>query len=128
MILGIGTDMVAIVRIADVLNRQGDAFLRKCFTTAEREEGNSLSHPERRIAYFAKRFAAKEAVAKAFGNGIGAMLGWQDIEVTRNDKGAPKARVTAAIADGCHVHLSLSDEKDYALAFAVIETTDNQTE
>ena len=121
MIIGIGTDMVAMDRIAGVIQRQGQAFLQRCYTAAERAEGESLDHPDRRIAYFAKRFAAKEAVSKAFGCGIGAELTWQDIEITRDERGAPLAAVSAPIARGRHLHLSLSDEKGYALAFAVVE-------
>lgn len=121
MIIGVGTDMVDIARIAALLESQGDRFLHKCYTRSERTEGTSLSHPHRRASYYAKRFAAKEAVAKALGCGIGEQIGWQDMEVTRSALGAPRVTLLTSDFSDYHVHLSLSDERQYALAFAVVE-------
>lgn len=131
MIIGIGVDMAEIARIENTLARQGDAFLQRCFTGKECAEGNALTLPARRAAFFAKRFAAKEACAKALGCGIGQYLGFQDIEITRNEGERPVISVSDTAIAALHqagrigktinLHLSLSDEKHYALAYVVAE-------
>lgn len=125
MIVGIGTDMVEIARIAGVLARHGDRFRQRVLTPAERRQFSD-AHAEAR--WFAKRYAAKEAVAKAFGTGIGAQLSFQDVVVGREASGRPVLSfraagiVLAAQAGVVRAHLSLSDEREMALAFVVLET------
>ena len=128
-ILGIGTDIVQIRRIELSVKRYGDKFLNRLFTPAEREKANRLS-AEKRIAYYAKRFAAKEAASKALGSGIGRLAAWQEIEILNNDQGAPvmtlsgqTATTLAEKASGqpYRVHVSLSDDQ-YALATVIFET------
>ena len=85
-ILGIGVDVVEIARIAASIERHGERFLARLFTEEERSYCSSSRFPER---FFAGRFAAKEAISKALGTGIGADLGWLDMEVRRLSSGAP---------------------------------------
>ena len=85
-VLGIGVDIVETARIESSLARFGDRFLARVFTDAEREYCASMPFPAR---HYAARFAAKEAVSKAFGTGIGAQAGWRDIEVRRKESGEP---------------------------------------
>lgn len=125
MILGIGTDIVSVKRIEDALERFGDRFLHRILTEAEVAEYAQSPVPAR---FLAKRFAAKEAFSKAFGTGISAEVGWHDVEVTHDTRGKPLIRASVELTarltalNVCATHLSLSDETDQALAFAVIET------
>jgi holo-[acyl-carrier protein] synthase len=123
MTIAIGTDIVEIKRIADALERQGDKFVQRILTESEiaefRERGNS-------VAFLAKRFAAKEAIAKALGTGIGRGISFQHMIVSNNADGAPQVELQENAADrlkqldGTKVLLSLSDEKNYALAYVAI--------
>lgn len=123
MIVGIGTDIVRIDRIASALDRYGVAFARRVLTGNELVLFQQRSCPP---AWLAKRFAAKEAVAKAFGTGIGK-LSFQHIEVSNNALGAPQLRLydyglkLQHENDVRYLHISLSDEQDNALAFVVLE-------
>lgn len=128
MILGIGTDIVDERRISRLMARFGDRFLDRIFTDAERAEALSRGHAAG--LYFAKRFAAKEAVYKALsGSGVDGM-GWRDAETTNLAGGAPKLLLTGGCKtalerlapDGYNAaaSLSLSDEPPYAVAFVVI--------
>ncbi|MDK3162342.1 holo-ACP synthase [Kamptonema cortianum] len=85
-ILGTGLDLVEIERITAAMDRHGQRFLQRIFTSEELAYCEKLKFPEKHLA---ARFAAKEAVAKAFGAGIGGALGWLDISVGRNDSGKP---------------------------------------
>ena len=124
MIHGVGVDIVAIKRIEDALYRHGDRFLRRIL--GEGEVGECAAHrtPAR---FLAKRFAVKEAFAKAFGSGIGAEIGWHDIAVAHHANGRPQLRFSDALQArlrqaGCGAaHLSISDEADYAMAYVVLE-------
>ncbi|MAT50582.1 MAG: holo-ACP synthase [Porticoccaceae bacterium] len=122
MILGIGTDIVAIGRIADILQSRGERFARRILSDAELERYHRGPDP---VAYLAKRFAGKEAVSKAFGTGIGA-IGWHDIEIVTAPDGAPRvlchrqAKVRMKALGGNEVWISLSDERDFAVAFAIL--------
>ena len=78
MIIGIGTDIVQIQRIAEAQKQYGDKFIRRILTLSEQERFNGLS-PKQQTAYLAKRYAIKEAVVKALGCGIGARASWLDI-------------------------------------------------
>ncbi|MBR6232075.1 MAG: holo-ACP synthase [Alphaproteobacteria bacterium] len=128
MILGIGTDIVEIKHFRVVL-KKNPAVLKRVFTKKERTIGEKLSVLKKN-AYYAKRFAAKEAVAKACGTGIGNIISWQDIEISNLASGMPVATLsenaTALLkkklkVKKLHLFLSLSDEKGYATAFAVLE-------
>ncbi len=132
MIIGIGSDIVSIARIAGVWRSQGQRFLDRCFTEYEQNLAAGIKNEQQKTAYYAKRWAAKEALAKACGTGIGATVGFQDIEVVRDQEtGRPGLHLTGnaatyiekLCAGGVPVlHLSLSDEKDIALAFVVLST------
>jgi holo-[acyl-carrier protein] synthase len=132
MIIGVGTDMASVSRIAGVLEEHGDRFIRRCFAEEERArvESRAGSDPHLRAAGYAKRWAAKEACAKALGSGIRDDVFLKDIVVINGADGAPaldlrggaKDRLTALTPQGMtpHVHVSLSDESATALAFVVI--------
>jgi len=131
MILGTGADIVNIDRIAKLLAAQGDKFLQRCFTPAEQDYAARKTDDMARAGALAKRFAAKEACAKALGTGIADGISFTDIGVVHNEKGAPSLELTGAAAqrlreitpDGqsAHLHLSLSDDHPFAQAFIVIE-------
>lgn len=124
LIRGIGTDIVDIARIAQVLERQGDRFLRRILTMAEKEE-----YVRRRLSirFLSNRFAGKEAIAKALGTGIAQGVGFQDIEILPGANGAPTVALGGAAAahlerlQATEVLLSLSDEKQAVVAFALIQ-------
>ncbi|MHA1539036.1 MAG: holo-ACP synthase [Alphaproteobacteria bacterium] len=127
MIYGIGTDIVNIQRIEDSIAKFGVSFLTKIFTENERADAEKKANPN---ASYAKKFAAKEALSKALGTGIGKTAGWQDIELSHTDAGQPQVILhgtahTALQAKIPHdtnykIDISLSDEPPYAQAFAVI--------
>ena len=85
-VLGIGLDLVEVERFDAVLMRQGERFIKRVFTEKEQLYCGAKNTP---AMFYAARFAAKEAVAKAFGTGIGAALSWLDIEVVHSASGAP---------------------------------------
>ncbi|MGI2028571.1 holo-ACP synthase [Endozoicomonas acroporae] len=124
MIVGIGTDIVRIDRIERSLSRLGEAFARRILTDHELSQWQQRSSSP---AWLAKRFAAKEAVAKAFGTGIGK-LSFQHIEVRNNTSGAPELflydhGLELQQQRGVkRLHLSLSDEQDNVIAFVVLES------
>tara|TARA_B100001123_G_C14861375_1_gene848137 strand:- start:129 stop:533 length:405 start_codon:yes stop_codon:yes gene_type:complete len=121
--LGVGVDLVEVDRIRKSRENHGDHFLEKVFTEEEREYCLGMSDPD---PHFAARFAAKEAVAKAFGTGIGAEIGWRSVSVSRKENGAPVVKLdeqaTAQLKTmgGERVLLSLSHLNEMAAAFAVI--------
>ncbi len=128
MILGIGTDIVDERRIRQSMERFGDRFLNRIFTDVERAE--AMARGKLAGLYFAKRFAAKEAVYKALsGAGIEG-LGWRDAEITNLAGGAPDLLLTGRCKTALErltpegynaaARLSLSDEPPYAVAFVVI--------
>ena len=127
MIIGIGTDIVQIRRIELSIRRWGNKFLNRIFTENERKTAEKLS-AEPRMAYYAKRFAAKEAFSKALGTGIGSLSAWTEIEVIRGESGAPMLNIFGKTAqtlknkagDNAKVFVSLSDD-GAATAFVVIE-------
>ncbi len=122
-ILGTGVDIVETARIQDSLDRFGERFLNRCFWPEEVAYCNRMKFP---ALHFAARFAAKEAISKAFGTGIGHHLGWKDMEIRKRDSGEPYAvlhgkGVELAMARGVmEVFVSLSHCKDYSAAQAVI--------
>ena len=123
LILGTGVDIVETTRIQDSLDKFGERFLNRCFWPDEVAYCQSMRFP---ALHFAARFAAKEAISKAFGTGIGRQLGWKDVEICKRDSGEPYAVLrgngeTLARARGVtEVFVSLSHCKDYAAAHAVI--------
>ncbi|MAC98694.1 holo-ACP synthase [Pseudomonas abyssi] len=122
MIRGIGTDLVLVSRIEAVLTRQGERFARRILTADEFELFAAHGQPAR---YLAKRFAAKEAILKALGTGLAGGLSWQHMQIDRDELGAPQVVLSGVAADklaaggGGRMLLSLSDEREQALAFAV---------
>ncbi|MES2729014.1 MAG: holo-ACP synthase [Pseudomonadota bacterium] len=131
MIYGIGTDIVPIDRIARILARHGDRFLRRTFTPAEIARGGLCHTPHQVAAHFAKRFAAKEAYAKALGTGIRDGVTLRDIGVENDGLGRPSLVVHRKAQQMLHdlmrdghspiLHLSLSDSDTAAQAFVMIE-------
>jgi holo-[acyl-carrier protein] synthase len=123
MIKGIGTDILQIERIEKTLVRS-PKIAERVLTANEMQTFKSSSQPSR---FFAKRFAAKEAVVKALGTGIGNGVGWQHIEINNDELGKPLitlcdgALQRAELLGAQHYHLSLSDELDYVVAMVVIE-------
>jgi holo-[acyl-carrier protein] synthase len=119
---GIGIDVVEVERIASAIERHGEPFLAKLFTDRERIYCDAQKRPS---LHYAARFAAKEAVSKALGTGIGGEAGWLDLEVIRDVSGAPKLLLHGAAADFAKKHgipeiqISLSHAKDYAAANAI---------
>ena len=123
MITGIGTDLCDMRRIADLLERHGERFKAKCFTEGERATCDGRADP---ASCYAKRFAAKEAVAKALAGEATGALPWHSVEVVNDPSGRPRAMLSGDALDrlpkGARVHLSLSDDPPYAQAFAIVET------
>lgn len=121
MIYGIGTDIVYIPRILRILQKYGGKFLNKVYTKKEIEISKKYNSQEVRAKYFAKRFAAKEAFVKALGTGFSQGIIMKDIEIYSDVKGKPCLAVTKDfISKDYKIHLSLSDDQDYATAFVVI--------
>ena len=130
MILGIGTDLCNIDRIAATLNRFGDRFRNRVFT--EHEQAKANSRPRAIAATYAKRWAAKEACSKALGTGLRMGIVWKDMAVTNLRSGQPvmhlsgwaAERLAAMTPPGHHaiVHVTLTDDHPWAQAFVVIES------
>lgn len=126
MIVGIGTDLIHIDRIEKSYARFGERFLKRFLAMGEREVFLRRGQP---VSFLAKRFAAKEAVAKALRVGIGARARWAEIEVVNNADGAPEIRLSgaaAATADALkvtHSHIALADEQNLAQAFVILESS-----
>lgn len=124
MIYGIGVDLVYVPRIENVLARWGDRFLDRVFTGDE--QALCLSRPRPSCA-FAMRFAAKEAFSKAIGLGMRRGISWRNIEVFHHPGGRPGIRAKGKTLELCQeygiagMHVSLSDERDYAVAMVVLE-------
>lgn len=122
--LGVGVDIVETSRIRDSLEKFGPRFRNRVFTPDEQAYCDARPDP---VIHYAARFAAKEAVSKAFGTGIGAQLGWLDIEIYKEPgSGAPFVRLRGKGADllqacgGRAMLVSLSHTHDYAAAAAVL--------
>ncbi|MDD2700947.1 MAG: holo-ACP synthase [Sideroxydans sp.] len=126
MIFGIGTDIVSVARIAEACERHGAAFAERLLTSAELAEYAQQPHPAR---FLAKRFAAKEALAKATGQGLRHPVTLHNIEVGHDELGKPQFHFALELAQYLHSlgvahhHLSISDEHEHALAFVVLERT-----
>ncbi|MBW8189582.1 holo-ACP synthase [Neiella marina] len=124
-IVGIGNDLVEIARIEQVLARTPERFAARILTASELSQFQQHKQPAR---FLAKRFAAKEAAAKAIGTGIAAGVTFQDFEVTNDAAGRPllslsgQAKTLANQRGVSACWLSLSDERHYALATVVLES------
>jgi holo-[acyl-carrier protein] synthase len=128
VILGIGTDLVDIRRIERTIERHGERFLNRIFTPTERALADRRANW---AATYAKRFAAKEACAKALGTGLRAGVFWRDMGVVNLPSGQPTMRLTGGAAERLaaitpagrtpFIHLTITDEYPLAQAFVVIE-------
>ncbi|MEY2498215.1 MAG: holo-[acyl-carrier protein] synthase [Verrucomicrobiota bacterium] len=124
---GIGVDLVENTRIQHSLDRFGERFLQRVFTPGEIEYSQSMKFPARHLA---ARFAAKEAVSKAFGTGIGKAMGWKDIDVHRKPSGEPfvvlegGAKKLAEERGLARISITLSHTEHHAMAMVVLETRD----
>tara|TARA_B100000676_G_C17289545_1_gene441723 strand:- start:6 stop:392 length:387 start_codon:yes stop_codon:yes gene_type:complete len=126
MIYGNGIDIIDINRIREVIDKYGNRFKKRCFSNSE------INRSEKRLnstESYAKRYAAKEACAKALGTGLARGVFWKDIEVANNQYGKPfiklhgKAKEIFKMinkASNIQIELSLSDEKKYAIANVII--------
>ncbi|BCV27309.1 holo-ACP synthase [Shewanella algae] len=122
-VLGLGTDIVEIARIEAQLERGGDRLAKRVLTEAEYARFQTLSEPAR---FLAKRFAAKEAAAKALGTGIGRGVSFQHIHISNNADGAPQlefsdgARQRLETLGAKRALLSIADERHYAVATVIL--------
>ena len=127
MIYGIGTDLVNIDRVKKILSKNRDGFIKRVLCEHEQALFKNKSDS---AAYCAKRFAAKEAFAKALGTGIGRVVSFQDLTIRNNENGKPhfipseKLRQYLVEKNIKQAHLSISDESQNAIAFVVLETFD----
>jgi holo-[acyl-carrier protein] synthase len=123
-VLGIGVDLVECARIEHSLERFGDRFLHRVFTDGEIAYAKSMKFPARHLA---ARFAAKEAVSKAFGTGIGKAMGWRDIDVQKKESGEPFLVLTGGAEDLARQRgvtsslITLSHTDHHAVAMIVLE-------
>jgi holo-[acyl-carrier protein] synthase len=124
MIVGIGTDIISVTRLAQMCEKHGHRFTDRVFTAAEQETAGAGPGVYERLA---ARFAAKEAVMKALGTGWARGVNFLDIEVVTEPSGRPTIRLTGearARADrkgASQMHLSLSHEREHAIAFVILE-------
>ena len=132
MIVGIGSDLCDIRRIEQTLARFGERFTMRIFTETERARSERKAD---RAASYAKRFAAKEACAKALGTGLKRGVFWRDMGVVNLRSGQPTMALTGGAAERLAqivpagrrgvIHLSLTDDHPYAQAFVIIEAIDD---
>ncbi len=132
MILGIGNDLVDIRRIEKVLKRHEKRFIQRCFTEEERQKALGRQKSGLSAHTYAKRFAAKEACAKALGTGMAKGVAFKDIGVINDKDGVPRLHLTGGALSRLqsitpesmapYLHLSFTDEPPYAQAFVVIES------
>jgi holo-[acyl-carrier protein] synthase len=123
MIFGIGTDIVAIARMSKMWTRHGERVLERILAAGEREDCRRASDPGR---FLAKRFAAKEALSKALGTGVRAPVLLNAISIAHDPHGKPCFELAPELAAyvkerGLTAHVSISDEREYAVAFVVVE-------
>lgn len=121
MIAGLGNDIVDCRRIGQVMERHGEHFFRRLLTEKEIAEGKNA------LSYVAGRWAAKEAIAKALGSGIGEKCSFTEIQILRDEYGRPcvelagKTERTAAELEIRRIHVTISHERNYAMATAILE-------
>ena len=125
MIIGIGTDIIDTRRIKNAINRYGEKFKKRCFSN------NEIKRSENRFNTthsYAKRYAAKEACSKALGTGLAKGIFWKDVEVVNDKYGKPfiklhnnaLKRINKITKKNYNIEVSLSDEKNYAIANVII--------
>jgi holo-[acyl-carrier protein] synthase len=129
MIIGLGSDLCNIERLAKVLERHGERFEQRCFTEVERAK--AARRPYTKADTLAKRFAAKEAFSKAIGTGFSRGVFMKDIGVVNAPSGAPTLALTGGAAarlaemtpagHSMRVHLTLTDDHPWAQAFVILE-------
>ncbi|WP_257165618.1 holo-ACP synthase [Bradyrhizobium sp. SRS-191] len=131
MIIGIGSDLIDIRRVGEVIERHGERFLNRIFTPAERAKAERRAKNEKMvIATYAKRFAAKEACSKALGTGIRQGVWWRDMGVVNLPGGRPTMQLTGGAAERlkalvpegheARIDLSITDDWPLAQAFVII--------
>ena len=123
MILGIGTDIVDIVRIESAMNEYGEAFARRIFTPVEQAYCDGYVHGK--MAHYAARFAVKEAFSKAIGTGIAKGFAFKDIGVVNEKGGKPVIVLSGAMLEkwGAYtIHVSISHTDTVAMAIVIIES------
>ncbi|MEL6477660.1 MAG: holo-ACP synthase [Pseudomonadota bacterium] len=128
MIIGIGSDLADIRRIEGTLERFGQRFVNRVFTSIEQAKSDKRRE---RAASYAKRWAAKEACSKALGTGLAMGIAWREMGVVNLPSGQPTMALTGGAADRlakltppgmtARIHLTITDDKPYAQAFVVIE-------
>lgn len=128
MIIGLGSDLIDIRRVEETLSKFGDRFTNRVFTDIERRKSDRRNQ---RSASYAKRFAAKEACAKALGTGLRAGVFWRDMGVVNAPSGQPTMHLTGGAAERlkritpegheARIHVTITDDHPWAQAFVVIE-------
>ncbi|MCP3697823.1 MAG: holo-ACP synthase [Aliivibrio sp.] len=124
-IVGLGTDIAEIERVEKALSRSGDAFAERILSQSEFEKYQGLKQKGR---FLAKRFAAKEAASKALGTGIAHGVTFHDFSVSNDENGKPilklmgKALELSQKMNVSHIHLTISDERHYAVATVIFES------
>jgi holo-[acyl-carrier-protein] synthase len=137
VIYGVGTDICDVRRIRASLQRHGERFAKRILSEAEFAtwQARSVRWPERGVRYLATRFSAKEAFSKAIGLGMRMPMSWRLCEVAKLPSGQPTIVLHGSLkvwfeARNLSVHVSVTDETDYAASFCVVEvlvSTDRQT-
>ncbi len=126
-IIGIGIDLVDCARIENSIERFGERFLKRVFTAGEIAYSQSMKFPARHLA---ARFAAKEALSKAFGTGIGKSMGWRDLDVQKRESGEPFVVLTGGAEKMAQergvgrIWISLSHTEQSGLATILLESGD----
>ncbi|GHC69011.1 holo-ACP synthase [Limoniibacter endophyticus] len=128
MIIGMGSDLIDIRRIEKTLEKHGERFIERVFTDIERRKSEGR---KQRAASYAKRFAAKEACAKALGTGLAQGVFWRDMGVVNKPSGKPTMSLTNGAERRLHallrpgqravIHLTITDDYPLAQAFVIIE-------
>jgi holo-[acyl-carrier protein] synthase len=128
VIYGIGADVIEIVRIEDAMRRNGRRFAERILgdRELERYEQRTQRYARRGLVFLATRFAAKEAISKALGLGMRHPMTWRSVEILNAPSGKPVAVMHGALhafvaERGLSVHVSVSDERAYAVAYAIAE-------
>ncbi|MCJ8331193.1 MAG: holo-ACP synthase [Lentisphaeria bacterium] len=126
MILGIGTDIIEIKRLQEAMDRHPETFLARTFTPAELEIATTRKMSA--MAFYAGRWAAKEALAKALGTGFSKECSWLDINIGNDERGKPYVELSGITSESAQSygikswHLSISHEQNYATAMIVAES------
>ncbi len=125
MIVGLGSDIIDNRRIENTIKKYGSKFKKRCFLNNEILRSNKRL---KKINFFAKRYAAKEACAKALGTGLAKGIFWKDIEIFNDENGKPFIKlhnnalklINKNFNFPCNIELTLSDEKNYSIATVII--------